>query len=308
MSRRSHLVATILAAAMLLPAWAARAQSVIDPVLDLEFDEPESWAMKFFTSVSLQTALGAVPDRDAGDVSLGLELLSVPHLDRSQRTVGFGGFKEEDLNRSPAWARLRAEVGLGAGWGLVVGWAPPVEVDGVEAELWSLALEKSLWRSDAVSFGGRAYAQTGEASGDLTCAEGGDERFPPGSDRNPFGCLAPSSDEISMDYVGVELVGSYDPAPGRSGPMPEWHAGLSFNRLDMEFQVDALTFDFHDLSLLRTEGDTIGFTLGATWDTGRRGRLGAEVFYSPLDVRRVGQEKESDDLVNLRLLWRWQVR
>lgn len=291
----------------------AQAQvEIYDPVQDLDFDDPEAWAMKFFTSVSLLTGLGPVADREAGDVTLGLEVLSVPHLDQEQRTVGFGGFKEEDLSRSPIWARIRAEIGLGAGWGVVVGWAPPLEVDGVKADLWSLALEKAVFSGDRWSLGLRAYGQTGKASGDLTCTEGGDERFPPGSVENPFGCEGPSSDEISMEYFGAELVASYDPASGatgsKRGAVPELHGGVSVNHLDMEFQVDAQTFGFLDRSLLRADGDTVGLTFGATWHTGERGRLGAELFYSPLDVRRAGDEVESDDLLNLRLLWRWQVR
>lgn len=297
--------AWVLCVVCLLCAPATAQVEIFDPVQDLDFDDPEAWAMKFFTSVSLLSSLGPVDRPAAGDVDVGMELISVPHLDREQRTVGFGGFKEEDLNRSPVWARIRAKVGLGRGWGLEVGWAPPVEFDGVEADLWSLALEKHLWLGERWSFGLRAYGQTGEARGDLTCAEGGDELFPPGSPENPFGCEGPSSDTISMDYVGAEIVGSYDPSPGESGI--ELHGGVSINHLDMEFQVDARTFGFLDRSLLRADGDTVALTLGATWQTGRLGRLGGEVFYSPLDVRR-SQDVESDDLLHLRLIWRWRLR
>lgn len=304
-------LATLLVGLLCLAGRPADAQNgpsleIYDPVQDLDFDDPEAWAMKFFTSVNLLSANGPVARLGAGEVDLGLELLSVPHLDTEQRTVGFGGFKEEDLNRSSVWARIRAAVGLGRGWGLEVAWAPPVEFDGVEADLWALALEKQLWRGKRWSFGVRAYGQTGEARGDLTCTEGGDEVFPPGSPGNPFGCEGPSSDTISMQYVGAELVTSYNP-PGDGG-MPEFHAGVSVNHLDMEFQVDARTFGFLDRSLLRADGDTLAFNLGATWSTGRRGRLGGEVFYSPLDVRRSGQDVESDDLLHLRLIWRWRVR
>ena len=288
----------------LLCAPAVAQVQIFDPVQDLDFDDPEAWAMKFFTSVSLLSSNGPVDRRDAGEVDLGLELLSVPHLDQEQRTVGFGGFKEEDLNRSPVWARVRAEMGLGRGWNLELAWAPPVEFDGVEADLWSLALEKALWSAERWSFGVRAYGQTGEARGDLTCTEGGDEIFPPGSPGNPFGCEGPSSDTISMDYLGAELVTSYRP----SGDGVEFHGGVSVNHLDMEFQVDARTFGFVDRSLLRADGDTVAFTLGATWKTARLGRLGGEVFYSPLDVQRRGQDVENDDLLHLRLVWRLRVR
>ncbi|MDA8019216.1 MAG: hypothetical protein MPN21_17385 [Thermoanaerobaculia bacterium] len=281
---------------------------VLDPIEDLDFDDPEAWAMKFFTSVSLLTGIGSATEHTGGEVALGLEVLSVPHLDREQRTVGFGGFKEEDLNRTPAWARLRGEIGLGSGWGLVVGWVPPVKVDGVEADLWSLGLEKVLWRGDRWGLGLRAYGQTGDVQGDFTCTEGGDELFPPGSPENPFGCESPSSDQITMDYLGAELVVTYSPLGGKNGRTPEIHGGISFNHLDMEFQVDAETFGFRDRSLLRADGDAMGFAAGATWQIGSKGSLGGEIFYSPLDVRRSGEQVESDDLLHLRLLWRWRVR
>ena len=292
----------VLAFALLLVAWPASSQEIFAPVQELDFEDPEAWAMTFFTSATLQTGLGTVPERRRGEVTLGLELLTIPHLDTEQRTVGFGGFKEEDLNRSPVWARLRAEFGLGGGWGAVLGWAPPVELDGIKASLVSLAIEKSIMRRGPWTVGLRLYGQIGSAEGDLTCTEGGDELFPPGSAMNPFGCEAPSEDEIEMHYMGAELVAGYRPEGSR------WtlHGGVSANHLDMELQVDARTFGFIDRSLLLADGDTVGLTLGVTRQTGSRGELGAEVFYSPLDVVRFGVG-ESDDLLHLRLIWRWKA-
>lgn len=310
--RRWHGLAATLVGLLLLLASPAAGQQVFSPVDELGFDDPEAWAMKYFTSAGLLTSLGPVEPPEAGGLDLGLELISIPHLDREERTVGFGGFKEEDLNRSPVWARLRASVGLPGGWGLTLGWTPPVEVDGVEADLVSLAVERSLWSGDAWSLGARLYGQTGDATGDFTCAEGGDLRFPPGSQRNPFGCQAPSDDEITMDYAGIELVGSWDLGLGRSGrasALPVLHAGVAWNHLDMEFQVDARTFGFLDRTLLLADGETVSYTVGATWDLGRPGRLSAELFYSPLDVLRRGEPaKENDGLFDLRLAWRIAAR
>ena len=49
--------------------WASRrisfGQETIDIVQELDFDDPEAWAMKFFTSASLLTSLGGVEKRDA---------------------------------------------------------------------------------------------------------------------------------------------------------------------------------------------------------------------------------------------------
>jgi len=279
------------------------------PVLELEqelgFDDPEAWAMKYFASASLFTALGPVERRPTGAVDLGLEVLQIPDLDREQRTVGFGGFKEEDLNRSPVWGRVRVALGLPRGFALVLGWVPPVEIDGVEGNLLSLAVEKVLFERQRWTLGLRVYGQSGEVTGDLTCSAGGEERFPPGSPENPFGCEAPSSDEVTLDLLGLELVASYRPTGKRA---PVLHFGVSVNSLDLEFQVEAQTFGFLDRTRLLADGDTTAFTAGATWNLAQKTRLGLELFYSGLDIERRGQESENDPLFNLRALVRYRLR
>ncbi|MEM7354964.1 MAG: hypothetical protein AAF657_29415, partial [Acidobacteriota bacterium] len=289
-----HLIFGLFALWLACPV---SAQTVIDFRDELDFDDPEAWAMKFFTSASLQTSLGAIERLEPGAIELGLEAMQIPHLDQEQRTVGFGGFKEEDLNRAPAWGRLRVRFGLPHGFSATLGWVPPAEVNGLEANLLSLAIEKILLERERWSLSLRGYTQVGETKGDLTCEEGGDERFPPGSPENPFGCLAPSSDEITMEYTGLELVGAYKLAGPRA---PTLHLGVAGNRLDMEFQVDALVFNFRDRSLLLADGDTFSITGGATWKLKRKIHLGVEAFYSPLSVQRLGQAEEDDSLLHLR--------
>jgi hypothetical protein len=297
------LAAALMAVALTIPA--AAQVPVLELEQELDFDDPEAWAMKYFASASLLTGLGAVERRSPGAVELGFELLQIPDLDPEQRTVGFGGFKEEDLNRTPVWGRLRVMVGLPQGFGLVLGWVPPVEIDGVKANLLSLAVEKVLFERERWALGLRIYGQTGETTGDLTCSAGGDERFPPGSAENPFGCEGPSSDEVTLDHLGIELVASHRPRGKRA---PVLHFGASVNSLDLEFQVDAQTFGFRDRTRLLADGDTVAFTAGATWDLAPKTRLGLELFYTGLDVERRGQEKESDSLFNLRALVRYRLR
>ncbi len=297
-----HLMLGLLALFLVTPLMA---QEVIDFQSDLDFDDPEAWAMKFFTSMGLLSSVGAIETLEPGAVELGFEVMQIPHLDREQRTVGFGGFKEEDLNRSPASGRLRLRVGLPHRFALTLGWVPPAEVDGLETNLLSLAIEKVLLEKAPWALGLRAYGQTGNTKGDLTCKAGGDERFAPGSPENLFGCRAPSADEVTMEYFGVELVATYQ-LPGNRAP--NLHFGVAANQLDMEFQVDALTFDLRDRSLLRADGDTVSFSAGATWSLKRSTRLGFEVFYSPLEVQRRGQERENDDLLHVRGALRFRIR
>lgn len=307
--QRPHRALPVLA--VLLVAWsiaspAARAQPTFEFTQQLDFDEPEAWAMKFFTAACLPSLVGPVEERERGRIDLGFELLQIPHLDREQRTVGFGGFKEEDLNRSPVWGRLRLDVGLGGGFTLGVGWVPPVEGDGVEANLVSLGLSRPIIQGQRWSLGLHLRGQVGEAQGDFTCAAGGDERFAPGTPENPFGCEAPSNDEVTMDSWGADLVWSLR---ARGPRAPSWHVAAGWSRLDLSFQVDALTFGFRDRSRLETEGEIVHFAAGASWRLGERLGLATELFWAPLDIQRVGQiSTEDDPLVHLRVLGRWRLR
>ena len=54
------------------------AQDVLDIEQQLDFDAPEAWAMKYFTSTSLLTSLGAVEALEPGAVELGLEAIQIP--------------------------------------------------------------------------------------------------------------------------------------------------------------------------------------------------------------------------------------
>ena len=81
-----------------------------DQTVDL--DSPEGWAMAFMTA-SAQN-LGQAPPRSVNlrDISISAELSSIPRLTKEQQRIGFGGFKDEDLNKSPVFGRLRANIGL----------------------------------------------------------------------------------------------------------------------------------------------------------------------------------------------------
>lgn len=298
------LLALLLAGGGLAPLEAQRTE-VLDVVEQLDFDDPEAWAMKYFASIGLLTSLGAVEAREPGSVELGLELGSVPHLDREQRTVGFGGLKEEDLNRSPVSARGRLIVGLPRGASLTFAWAPPVRIDGAAANLVSAAVDKVLVSGPVWTFGARVFAQLGEADGDFTCSAE-DASFPVGSPDNAFGCEAESSDEVQLDYYGVGLTAARRAQLPRR---PDLHVAVGAQHLDLEFQVDARTFGFLDRTLLLADGETFSAAAGASWELGGRGDLGLELFYSPLDVRRAGESSASNDpLLNLRALYRLRLR
>ena len=61
--------------------------------------------MFYFTAVSLFSGLGTPRSREPGSIEVGFELGAIPYLDQDQRRVGFDGTTEEDLNKSPIFAR-----------------------------------------------------------------------------------------------------------------------------------------------------------------------------------------------------------
>ena len=278
---------------------------MLDVVDDVDFDRPEAWAMKYFGSISMLTPLGPPRPREPGTVELALEVSQVPHLSTAERTVGFNGLKEEDLNRLPVLVRPRVTVALPRKLLLELAYVPPVRVDGVEPNLFSLALERSLYAGARWSVAGRVYGQLGEVEGDLTCSEE-DASFAPGSPGNEFGCEAPSRDVSTLDHFGLHVGAGYELGAARGST---FLFGAGVVRHDLEFQVDPLTFGLHDRTLLLAEGTTYALNAGISIPAGERTRVAVEVLWSALDVVRPPRtQPENDDLLHLRALLRHRVR
>lgn len=277
------------------------AQAVLSDVERLEFDRPEAWAMSYFNSISLFTSIGVPNHRDPWEVEVGFEADWIPHLDTRQRTIGYNGIKEEDLNKLPVFVRPRVAVGLPRGWTLEVAWAPPIEINGVTSNLFALGIERPIYQGRSSIFGIRIFGQIGEVEGDFTCS---DEiaRHPPGSSQNPFGCEAASEDTVTLNHLGLELR-----AGVRLSAITTLQFGVAATYMDMEFQVDALTFGLRDRSLLLADGWTYSASGGASWTLSERITLGADLFYSPLDVvRPPADTSENDPLFTLRTLLRYR--
>lgn len=287
----------------LLGCWPAAAfsQPVIDEVQELAFDAPESWAMKTFASIALLTGLGVPDRRPAGSVELQLELSSVPRLSAEQRTVGFGGTKTEDLNRTSVFGRPRVLVGLPAGFTVEVSYLPAIDISGIEPELFAAALARPLLEGRRFRLGARLTAQHGTFTGDLTCS-----RDEIASGANPFDCERPSDDEMTLDTGSLELTGSLE-----VGSEPRWrpYLALAAHRMDLDFRVDARYAGLIDRTRLLTDGTTLSLALGAELRLGERGRLAGEVFWAPLEVvRPPSTTAEGDDLLHLRVAYRYRLR
>jgi hypothetical protein len=287
-------LATALALASLVLPPASRAQEVIHNDEDLGSARPEAWAMNYMAAATLMTAFGATPPLAPGQWQIGADLGHIPRLDDSQQHVGFIGTKQEDLNRSPVFGRVRALVGLTGGFVAEVGYTPPLTIDGTKpSDMWALSLGRRMYERDAFSVSLRGFAQYGRVHGDITC---------PGrlanadTESNPYGCRAPSDDRLLTRLYGIDATGAW-----RAGGW-DLHGTLGYARTDLEVQVDALTFDFRDRSLLKSKASWPYLALGANHDIDRNWKAGAELLYAPLKVQReIDGSTERDPLTSLRL-------
>lgn len=297
----AHFLPIVLTLLIALAGAGTAPAQIIDDVEELDWDRPEAWAMKYFNSVSLLTGLGPPRVREAWSFEIGLELDAIPRLDEDQRRVGFGGAKVEDLNRMPAFFRPRLTIGLPAKWSLDLAYVPPLEVRGVKSHLFALGLERPVYSTGPWTLGIRLYGQIGEIESDFTCSAE-EASHPPGPPDNIWGCEAPSEDVVTLNYVGAAFTGGY------RYRKTDFHWGLAANYMDMEFQVDALTFGLIDRSLLLADGWTWSLNGGASWFLGGRTSLAVELFYSPLSVLRPpSTSTENDPLLNLRTMLRFDL-
>jgi opacity protein-like surface antigen len=282
----------------------ARAQLVVTDTERLDFDRPESWGMKYYTSLALLSGMGVPQERTAGAVELGFEGGYVPQLTDTERLIGFAGTKLEDVNKTSYFGRVRGSVGLGKGVALELAYTPPIERGGATPNIFALALGKPLLLSRAWRLGLRAYGQIGTIRADVTCSAGevaaGDDIL-----ANPFRCVRPSDDESRQKVAGLELVVGYD---GRSRLKP--YAGIGLSYMDLEFHVNADYSDgrVEDHTVQLTSGTTLSATAGLTFAATKRLRVTGELFYSWLSVARPPSTTSANEgFLNGRVLVSYRV-
>lgn len=298
MAQMTKKLLAILPLAMTLLAESASAQPLIEATEELEFDAPESWAMKYYASLALLTGMGVPEAMGTGRIDLGFEGGFVPQLSEEQRRVGFGGVKVEDLNRTRFFGRVRGRIGLSESTSLELAYLPPIEVDGTKPHMFSLAVGRPFDVNETWKIGLRGYGHFGSIEGDITCSS--EELDGP----NPYDCVAPSDDDLGQRAFGVEVTTGYvSESPIRP------YVGLAVNYLDLEFQVDAMHSGIHDRTLQLTDGTTVYLTGGATYAAGDKWRITGELFYSWLSVvRPPATESTNDALFNFRFLVSYRIR
>jgi len=269
----------------------------------LNLDRPEAWTMRYFTASGLMLANGPPGDLEKGNFALGLEMVDLPRLDEAERTVGFNGTKEEDLNKAPFVVRPLVHWAISDQISLTGTYVPPVEVfDGLETHLAGLFAQYDLLETTAWNIRLRIGGQWTQADGDFTCSEAIAGVEDPA--RNPFGCIEPSNDTFSSLTGTVETVLAYrlpTTVPAKI------HGTVGYTYADMDFDINArYAGGQRDQRTLFASGGIWSFGLGV--DLQLRDRLHARLglTHVPLDVRRPPTFRErSEPLTHFRFSLHW---
>jgi hypothetical protein len=280
----------------------AAAQQVIEIEETLAFDRPESWAMKYYTTLALLTGMGVSGVREAGGFELGFEGGYVPQLSDEERRVGFNGTKLEDVNKTRFFGRVSAAIGLPAHLVLELGYTPPIEAGGGTPHLFAVALTRPFDVSESWRLALRGYAQLGTMHGDITCSA---DEVAAGEDPelNPFLCEEPSDDTLRHTVLGLGLTSQW--GEGRFRP----HVGVAFSYLDLEFEVNARYSGVEDHTRQFTDGGAFALTGGLSYVPSPRWRIVAELLYSPLSVvRPPSTSSQNDAFFSGRFLVAWRIR
>jgi hypothetical protein len=299
---------TLLAAAILgagfAPAGPASAQLVLEGTEQLEDDRPELWGLEFAAAVTEFASLGAPEPLAPGGVEAAFEAGSIPSLSEEERRIGFEGTKVEEIDRGPAYGRLRARIGLPAGFELGLGLVPPVELDGLEPLLYSASLGRTLLERSRLRVGAALVLHGGRLEGDITCdrdaVAAGDD-----PERNPLRCEEVSEDRAEIRTLGLAFEASWRAArPGRVAP----YLRLAAHHVDGRFEVRARYDGIVDRTVLEGDDRIYSGALGAELGIGPAWRLAGEAAYTPLELRRLDGPLEEQSVLNFRLLFARRLR
>ena len=260
----------------------------------VDLDSPEGWAMAFMTA-SAQN-LGQVPPHsvDVGDISISAELSSIPRLTREQQRIGFGGFKDEDLNKSPAFGRLRANIGLPWNLNAEISWTPPLQINGSKPDhLWGAALSKPLVNNEKIGIGLRLFLLRGGVTASVTCSED-TISFAPYTLQNTAGCVGLSDDKLKMDHEGVEVFLSFNNA---SAILP-W-ISLAASNIDNFVEIDAPLEVGRQRETIYSSGTIQTLSVGFDYEINENWSLNASSSYTPLDAQRPNDNSDNDDFWNV---------
>ena len=264
---------------------------------EVDFESPEGWAMAYTSASALNLGQTAYDDLNNGNLRISAELSTIPSLSEEQQKVGFNGIKDEDLNKSPVFGRLRLSYGLTSDTFLELSWTPPFEIDGAKPEnIWGFALSRKFIKGENVDLGIRMYISKGEAEADVTCSKDvvAIEPFTPG---NLSGCIDISKDKLSIDHKGIEASLVFKNFGNGFTP---W---LSFasTQMDPSVKVDAPLKYGQELVNINSDGTTLTYSVGMDYALDRNKILSFATSFTPLDVNRPVELSDRDSFWNFKI-------
>ena len=280
---------------LIIPALLMFFSSIAYSDQKVDLDSPEGWAMAFMTA-SAQN-LGQAPPHtlNVRDISISAELSSIPRLSKEQQKIGFGGFKDEDLNKSPAFGRLRANIGLPWNVDAEISWTPPLQINNSKPDhLWGAALSKPLFNNERIIVGLRLFLLRGGVTASVTCSED-TINFTPYTLQNPSGCVGLSDDKLQMDHEGVEVFLSFN---NTSNIIP-W-ISLASTNIDNAVEIDAPLEIGRERATVYSSGTIQTLSFGLNYDISENWSLNAASSYTPLAVQRPNDSSDNDDFWNVR--------
>ena len=263
---------------------------------EADFSSPEGWGMAFMTTSSQN--LGQMPPHSVNikDISISAELSSIPRLSREQQKIGFGGFKDEDLNKSPAFGRIRASIGLPWDLNAELSWTPPIQINNSKPDnLWGVAMSKPIINNEKIGLGLRLFLVRGGAIASVTCSED-NLNFEPYTLQNPAGCIGLSDDKLQMDHEGIEIFLSLN----NSSAILPW-ISLASSNLDNSVGIDAPLEIGRERVNVYSSGITQTISFGFNYDFSKDWSFNASSSYTPLDVLRPNYSSGNDNFWNVRL-------
>lgn len=168
-----------------------------------------------------------------GSTQIGIEGTYLPDAgDRiATPTKCRPGKGPENVNLLSAFPRPRIGFALGDGVLLEASWVPPVRINGVKPNLWSLAVSRTVpVNSKGAVFSGRAHFAFGSIKAPFVCSEADTK------DAANVDCFggSESDDKYNPNIFGVELAFGWGWAQGKVRP----YLGSGYNILHPRFQVN----------------------------------------------------------------------
>jgi hypothetical protein len=227
--------------------------------------------------VPLAFSPGAAPAVQSR-ITFGLEAADVSSVDPATATptICRPGKGPENTDLLPGIARPRLGVPLPLGLALEASWIPPVRVNGVKANLFSLALARNMELAEGVTAAVRAHATVGSVHAPVTCDR--DALTDPASE-----CFhgQESDDRLSPNIFGLDASVGWSMAGGRLRP----YVGTGYSRLQPRFQVNFTNqFGSTDNTEVEVDLNRVAFFGGAGWQLNGRLAVTGEIYAVPADA------------------------